>query len=37
VTCPETGTPEKMTLIFAFLRLFRVPDGLKYVAETGAV
>jgi len=28
---------EKTSLIFTFLRLFRVPDGPKYVAETGAV
>jgi len=26
-----------MTFIFAFLGLIQVPDGLKYVAETGAV
>lgn len=29
--------PEKMSLIFAFRWLFRGPDGLKYVAETGTV
>jgi len=29
-------TPEKMTPVFMFLRHFRCPNGLKYVAKTGA-
>jgi hypothetical protein len=36
-TCLETGTPEKTSLIFAFRWPFFGPDGLKYVAKTGAV